>query len=99
MNKVLAETSRRRQADQRRLQLIDTALAVFAEKGLDGATVKDLSEAAGVAQGLLYHYFRSKDELFHAALDRHYFLPELRRITSTEGDRPAAEVLLDVVTG
>jgi AcrR family transcriptional regulator len=92
-------TARRRQAEQRRLQLIDTALAVFAEKGVDGATVKDLSEAAGVAQGLLYHYFRSKDELFEAALERHYFLPELRRITAVDRHRPAVEVLLEVVTG
>jgi len=91
-------TARRHQAEQRRLQLIDTALAVFAEKGVDGATVKDLSQAAGVAQGLLYHYFRSKDELLEAALERHYFLPELRRITALDRDRPAAEVLLEVVT-
>jgi AcrR family transcriptional regulator len=89
---------RRLQAEQRRLQLIDTALAVFAQKGVDGATVKDLSEAAGVAQGLLYHYFRSKEDLLEAALERHYFLPELRRITSLDRDRPAAEVLLEVVT-
>ena len=55
--------SRRQQADERRTQLLATALDVFAAKGLDGATVKDLSDAAGVAQGLLYHYFRSKEEL------------------------------------
>src|SRR5215470_15028125 len=91
-------TARRRHAEQRRLQLIDTALAVFADKGVDGATVKDLSEAAGVAQGLLYHYFRSKDELLEAALDRHYFAPELRRITSVDRERPVADVLLEVVT-
>src|SRR5215471_3139772 len=99
MNKpTAAVTNRRRQADQRRLQLIDTALALFAQKGVDGTTVKDLSEAAGVAQGLLYHYFRSKDELFQAALDRHYFAPELRRIISLDRDRPVADVLLEVVT-
>ena len=97
MNEV--RSTRRRQADQRRVQLIDTALNVFAQKGLDGATVKDLSEEAGVAQGLLYHYFRSKEDLFHAALERHYFLPELRRITSPDRDRPAQEVLLDVGQG
>jgi hypothetical protein len=37
------QTSRRRKAEQRRDQLIDTALAVFAEKGVHAATVKDLS--------------------------------------------------------
>ena len=56
MNAV--KVNRRQQAEQRRAQLIDTALGVFAEKGVEGTTVKDLSEAAGVAQGLLYHYFR-----------------------------------------
>src|SRR6266542_2185072 len=87
---------RRRQAEERRVQLIDTALCVFAEKGVEGATVKDLSEAAGVAQGLLYHYFRSKEDLLRAALERHYFLPDLRRIASPDRDRPATEVLVEV---
>jgi AcrR family transcriptional regulator len=92
-------TSRRRQADRRRAQLLATALDVFAAKGLDGATVKDLSDAAGVAQGLLYHYFRSKDEMLQAVLDQHYFLPELRRIAATDRDRPVAEVLLELTLG
>ena len=92
-------TARRRQAARRRAQLIDSALDVFATKGVEGATVKELSEAAGVAQGLLYHYFRSKEELLRAALERHYFLPELRRITSPDRNRPAGEVLLEVAEG
>ena len=91
--------TRRRQAEERRAQLIDTALTVFAQKGVDGATIKDLSEEAGVAQGLLYHYFRSKEDLLRAALERHYFLPELRRITSPDRDRPAQAVLIEVGEG
>src|SRR5258708_28607943 len=92
-------SSRRRQAEERRAQLLATALDVFAAKGLDGATVKDLSDAAGVAQGLLYHYFRSKEELLQAVLDEHYFLPELRRIAAPDRDRPAAEVLVELALG
>ena len=91
--------SRRQQAGERRAQLVATALDVFATKGLDGATVKDLSDAAGVAQGLLYHYFRSKEELLQAVLDEHYFLPELRRIAAPDRDRPAAEVLVELALG
>jgi AcrR family transcriptional regulator len=91
--------SRRQQAGERRAQLLSTALDVFAAKGLEGATVKDLSDAAGVAQGLLYHYFRSKEELLEAVLDHHYFLPELRRIAALDRDRPAAEVLLELALG
>lgn len=92
-------TTRRQQAEWRRTQLIDTALGVFARKGVEGATVKDLSDAAGVTPGLLYHYFQSKDDLLQAALEDHYFLPELRRISSPDRERPAAEVLLEVGEG
>jgi AcrR family transcriptional regulator len=92
-------TGRRQQAEARRAKLLATALDVFAAKGLDGATVKDLSDAAGVAQGLLYHYFRSKDEMLQAVLDQHYFLPELRHIASSDRDRPVAEVLLELTLG
>jgi AcrR family transcriptional regulator len=94
-----ATAARKRQAEERRAQLIDTALGVFAEKGVEGATLKELSAAAGVAQGLLYHYFRSKEDLLHAALERHDFLPELRRIASPDRDRPAREVLVEVGAG
>jgi AcrR family transcriptional regulator len=97
MNNV--KTTRREHAEARRLQLIDTALDVFAAKGLEAATVKDLSDAAGVAQGLLYHYFPSKEALLEAVLERHYFLPEIRRILSADRHRPAAEVLLEVARG
>ncbi len=97
MNEVRGR--RWRQAERRRAALLDTALDVFAAKGVDGATVKDLSEAAGVAQGLLYHYFRSKEELLQAVLERHYFLPELARLTAPDRDRPAAVVLREVVSG
>jgi AcrR family transcriptional regulator len=95
----VSRKSRRQQANERRAQLLDTALDVFAAKGLDGATVKDLSDAAGVAQGLLYHYFRSKQELLQAVLNQHYFLPELRRIAAPDRDRPAGEVLLELALG
>jgi TetR/AcrR family transcriptional regulator, cholesterol catabolism regulator len=96
---VNERTSRRRQAEQRRLQFIDTALEAFAIRGFDGTSVKDLAEAAGATQGLLYHYFPSKDALLEAALERHYFLPELRRIAATDRNRPAAEVLLELARG
>jgi len=92
----VVHTSRRRQAERRREQLIDTALGVFAEKGVSGATVKDLSTAAGVAPGLLYHYFRSKEDLLYAALERRYFVPELRDIASPDRAEPAVEVLAEV---
>ena len=47
----------------RRQELLDAAVRVFAWKGFRAARVGDIAEEAGVAHGLLYHYFDSKDEL------------------------------------
>ena len=47
----------------RRRELLDAAARVFARKGFHTARVGDIAEEAGVAHGLLYHYFRSKDEV------------------------------------
>jgi len=47
----------------RRRELLDAAVRVFARKGFRSARVGDIAEEAGVAHGLLYHYFRSKEEV------------------------------------
>jgi len=49
-------------ADRRR-QILDAAVRVFAEKGFTQCRVSDIAEEAGVAYGLVYHYFGSKDEV------------------------------------
>jgi len=54
---------------------MDAALAAFAEKGLAGATVGDITAAAGVAKGTFYLYFDSKDHLVAALRER--FVDEL----------------------
>jgi TetR/AcrR family transcriptional regulator, cholesterol catabolism regulator len=47
----------------RRQQILDTATALFAEKGIVATTVRDVSEQAGILSGSLYHHFASKDEM------------------------------------
>jgi len=47
----------------RRRELLDAAIVVFARKGFHASRVGDIAEEAGVAHGLLYHYFRSKEEV------------------------------------
>ena len=49
-------------ADKRRL-ILDAAVRVFARQGFNGSRVSDIADEAGVAYGLVYHYFRSKDEV------------------------------------
>ena len=62
-------------AGDRRREIMDAALAAFAEKGLTGATVADITAAAGVAKGTFYLYFDSKDHLVAALRER--FVDEL----------------------
>jgi TetR/AcrR family transcriptional regulator, fatty acid metabolism regulator protein len=49
-------------ADKRRM-ILDAAVRVFARKGFNQCRVSDIADEAGVAYGLVYHYFRSKDEV------------------------------------
>ncbi|MEZ5256227.1 MAG: TetR/AcrR family transcriptional regulator [Ilumatobacteraceae bacterium] len=56
-------------APARREQLIQTALAVFAEKGYHEASMNDIADAAGVTKPVLYQHFESKRELYLALLD------------------------------
>jgi TetR/AcrR family fatty acid metabolism transcriptional regulator len=59
---MLRDRMTERPTDRRR-ELLDAAVRVFARKGYRAARVGDIAEEAGVAHGLLYHYFRSKDEV------------------------------------
>jgi AcrR family transcriptional regulator len=86
-------------ADRRRAELLDVALRLFAERGFRATTIADIAAATGTAHGLVYHYFRSKDELLEAILERYSFLPQLRSLLAVSPDRPAAEVLIEIATG
>jgi len=85
--------ARQEQAQRRREQLIEAALAVFARKGVDGASVKDIAAAAAVTPGLLYHYFDSKEDLAAAVLEERGFIPQLRALLSEQAGQPATVVL------
>jgi len=50
--------------DERKEQIKAAALQVFARKGILSAKMSMIAETAGISNGLLYHYFKSKDELF-----------------------------------
>jgi TetR/AcrR family transcriptional regulator, fatty acid metabolism regulator protein len=50
--------------DKRRL-ILDAAVRVFARQGFHGTRVSDIADEAGVAYGLVYHYFKSKDQVLN----------------------------------
>lgn len=55
--------------EQRRAQILESALEVFSAQGYHQASVSDLVTAAGVARGTFYLYFDSKQAIFHELLD------------------------------
>jgi AcrR family transcriptional regulator len=66
-------------ADKRRL-ILDAAVRVFARQGFHACRVSDIADEAGVAYGLVYHYFASKDEILDTLfLERWNVMLELIR--------------------
>ncbi len=55
--------------EDRREQIIDAAMHVFARKGYSNATNKDIALAAGITPGLIYYYFENKEALLYAILE------------------------------
>lgn len=60
-----------------RQHIIDTALSLMAQRGVDGTGMRDLAAAAGLNVASLYHYFPSKRDLLVAVLAEHGFIDEL----------------------
>jgi TetR/AcrR family transcriptional regulator, fatty acid metabolism regulator protein len=59
----MATPARAQAAQDRRRQILDAAVRVFARRGFHGCRVSDIADEAGVAYGLVYHYFSSKEEV------------------------------------
>lgn len=89
--------ARKNVSDERKAQILEAALKIFARKGFFGARTDDIAKEAGVSKGLLYWYFESKDAIIHALLDW-LFEPDLRALEHlvAQHERPAGERLLAV---
>ncbi len=57
-------------SEERKVQIINAAEEVFTQKGMDNARMEDIAEETGLSKGTLYLYFKSKDDLIIAILDR-----------------------------
>lgn len=68
----MADGARVRDGTRTRERIGAEALALFAEKGVDGTSVRDIAQAVGVAEGALYRHFRSKDEIAREIFLTHY---------------------------
>jgi len=79
--------------EERRRQILDAAVRVFARSGYHGSRVGDIAEEAGVAHGLLYHYFSSKEEVLQTVFRENWgqLIERFRIVEASE--EPAGEKL------
>lgn len=79
--------TRERRVEHTRNLLLDAAEEVFARKGLSGAALEDIADAAGYTRGAIYGHFGAKEELFLAVVDRQrqQFLDDFNEIIQSFG--------------
>ncbi len=93
----MATTAKAPVPDKRRL-ILDAAVKVFARRGFNQCRVADIADEAGVAYGLVYHYFRSKDEVLDTLfLERWNVMVDV--IGQVDGQEIAASEKLRSVAG
>ena len=83
-------------AEEKRRIILDAAVRVFAHKGFHTSRVGDIAEEAGVAHGLLYHYFSSKDEVLETIFRENWGILVERIHAVEESGEPAREQLRHV---
>jgi AcrR family transcriptional regulator len=92
-------------AADRRKQILKAAAEVFAERGFHRTRVSDIAKRAGVAYGLIYHYFESKDEVLNSLFEENWavFLKVLsdletnKEISAIDKLKAIATLLIDAL--
>lgn len=74
---------------QKQHQIMEAAFEVFSKKGFPQATIAEIAEVAGVAEGTIYNYYRSKHDLLVALVHSYAETEGISEILERCGDRPA----------
>ena len=61
----------RKEAEERRNEILDAVDELFGQKGFDGTSTNDILEKVGIARGTLYYHFKSKEDIMDALIDRY----------------------------
>lgn len=81
-------------APKAREKVLDSAFTLFAEKGYDGTTTKDISALAGVNEVTLFRIFGNKEALFHQVILEKLPLQSIQSVVDFDMEGPMDEVLL-----
>jgi TetR/AcrR family fatty acid metabolism transcriptional regulator len=88
----------RARAGDRRRQILDAAVRVFARQGFHACRVSDIADEAGVAYGLVYHYFDSKEEILNTLFTERWQLMLDAIVEVDKRDESAREKLYGVAS-
>lgn len=88
--------SRADQAERRKKELMEISLRLFSENGFDATSIRDIARAAGVTEGLIYHYFLGKKDLLRAIVESSVLEDRLYRYLVESENLPIREVFLRV---
>jgi TetR/AcrR family transcriptional regulator len=85
-----SERKERLSGEERRTQIIDAALVLFANKGFSGTRTREIAELAGISETLIFQHFKTKEDLYSAALrelfSQHPVIPEVEENMTKKDD-------------
>jgi TetR/AcrR family fatty acid metabolism transcriptional regulator len=93
MNHHSVRSGGEREKSDKRERILNSAMKVFASKGFYGAKVSDIAEAAGVADGTIYLYFKSKDDLLISLFEEQMARVQVELTRAMDGADRAPEKL------
>jgi len=76
--------------EERRAEILDAALRLFAAKGFSGTRTREIASAAGISETLIFQHFKTKEQLYRAALGRifaeHPVMPDVQEMMAGKDD-------------
>jgi len=81
-------------------EILDTAEYLFSDKGYRGTTISDIAKKMGVAQGMLYYYFKSKEDILESLIHRQdaSIMTDIKDITCSDNIAPPRKIELVLST-
>ena len=88
----------RKEAEERRNEILDVADELFRQKGFDGTSTDDILKKVGIARGTLYYHFKSKEDIMNALIDRYtVLLLEAAQAVASDTSIPVHERIIRAV--
>ena len=84
-----------KEPEVRKQEILDTALKLFGENGYEKTSITDIAKAIGVAQGLCYRYFPSKEALFDSAIEQYADVLVEQFVSSEKDDHKALRQIIE----